>query len=105
MTKDKLTFARIDSDAGVFLFCEEKENSYRPLLIAEKRADGTLGTPAFSYIGGKLDVAFIPYPDGWTPTSGLTRDNAEIIYGEATANSLPKQKKSSSKRALMTYGD
>lgn len=53
-----------------------------------KCKDGTLGTPTFSYIGGKLDIAFIPYPNGWTPTSGLTRDNGEIIYNEATASEL-----------------
>ena len=53
-----------------------------------KCADGTLGTPSFSYIGGKLDVAFIPYPDGWTPTSGLTRDNSSVIYREATTSEL-----------------
>ncbi|MBS5571168.1 MAG: hypothetical protein KHX22_07855 [Clostridiales bacterium] len=51
-------------------------------------ADGTLGTPTFSYIGGKVDVAFIPYPSGWTPTSALKQPNAEIIYREATDSEM-----------------
>ncbi len=59
-----------------------------PMGKRMKCADGTLGTPTFSVIGGKLDVAFIPYPNGWTPTSGLLDDDYEIIYREATESEL-----------------
>lgn len=45
--------------------------------------DGTIGKPAFSTIGGKVDVAFIPYPSGWTETSQLTSSGYDIIYREA----------------------
>lgn len=48
-----------------------------------KCSDGTIGKPLFSTIGGKIDVAFIPYPNGWTETSQLTSDGYEIIYREA----------------------
>ena len=37
---------------------------------------------------GKVDVAFIPYPSGWTPTSALKQPNAEIIYREATDSEM-----------------
>lgn len=51
-------------------------------------ADGTLEEPAFSYIGGNLDVAFIPYPvgAGWTPTANLYPIN--VIYREATLSEM-----------------
>ena len=53
-----------------------------------KCADGTLGQPTFSYIGGKVDVAFIPYPSGWTKTYSLRAPNQDVIYREATASEL-----------------
>lgn len=50
--------------------------------------DGALNEPTFSTIGGKIDVAFVPYPSGWTATSGLKRDNAEIIYEVASSSEM-----------------
>ena len=51
-------------------------------------AGGTLTEPAFSYIGGNLDVAFIPYPTGmgWTATANLYPMN--VIYREAALSEM-----------------
>lgn len=50
--------------------------------------DGALNEPAFSAIGGKVDVAFVPYPSGWTAASGLKQDNEEIIYEVASSSEM-----------------
>lgn len=49
----------------------------------------TLGSSSFTAKGGKLDIAFIPYPSGWSPTSSLRNPSyGEVIYREATASEM-----------------